>query len=83
MKIPDERIMAEFRYLNPNRRYTICAAVRDVFAETEDLELRKKLKYIEMVAKEIVGRLEQKDPRWLRHFYPLRRDFNSIMNGDK
>jgi hypothetical protein len=79
MKPTPENIMISFRYLEPARRYTICSAVRDVYATTTDPKTKEILRYIEMLAKVIVKHVEELDPEWLKHVYPLRREYDKLM----
>lgn len=79
---PSDKRMRRLRYMGPEDYLTICAAIRDVYAELDDPVLLKKLRYAESLAHEVVERLRKHDPEWLRKCYPKRKDYDKIMKGN-
>lgn len=62
-----------------NRRYTICRAVREVYANIQDPLDRLKLRYACTLAEHVTAKVNHIDPTWLRRFYPRRHDFGRVM----
>ena len=67
-------------YPGDRRRYTICMAIREVYAKIRDKEDQKKLRYACTLAEYITNKLGQYNPYWLRNFYPRRQDFEKVMD---
>ena len=63
------------------RRFTICRASREIYHATEDEEIKRKCKYISMLAHAITQRLKQHEPEWLRNVYPRRQEFDRVMEA--
>lgn len=63
-----------------HRRYTICRAVREVYAALTDSNLKNKLRYACSLAEVICNKVDRHDPGWLRRLYPRRAAFDKIMS---
>ena len=63
------------------RRFTICRAAREIYHATNDQEVRRKCKYISMLAHAITERLKRHEPEWLRNIYPRRQEFDRVMEA--
>lgn len=81
----DMRIMVDedLKRYPRGRRFTICRAAREVYHATADPEIRRKCKYISMLAHAITERLKRHEPEWLRNVYPRRNEFDAVMEASK
>jgi len=70
------------RPIPPNTRYTLCMALREIYAVVEDPELRLKLRYVATLAKAVTDKLSELDPAWLYLMYPQMREYNKLMRRD-
>lgn len=60
--------------------YTMCIALRELYLQLPDPEVRKKLRYIATLAKCITDHLYQIDPVWFFAIYPRVREYEDLMN---
>jgi hypothetical protein len=65
------------------RRLTICRAAREIYHRTDDPEIKRRCKYISMLAHAITERLKQHEPEWLRNVYPRRQEFDNVMKASE
>lgn len=78
---PTDEEMNNLHHLESRFRYTVCAALRDIYKEIEDPELRLKLKYAVMLSKAGFYKLRIDSPIWMKSFWPRREDFDGLMRG--
>lgn len=74
----------QISHLNPNpmpktARYTMCAALRDIYLQTTDPEIKLKLRYIATLAKAVTDKLSEIDPGWLHSMYPRVMEYDKLM----
>lgn len=65
--------------LDPNQYYTMCLALRELYLQLPDRDVRKKLRYIATLAKVVTDRLNQLDPVFFFAMYPRVREYETFM----
>jgi hypothetical protein len=51
--------------------------------ETDNEEIKKKLRYASTIARYYVYKLREYDPEWVKNFCPRFRDYDRIMNANE
>jgi len=64
-----------------NRTLSICRVLGQIYNDTEDEELKLKLRYVATIARHYIYKLREYNPEWVNSFCPRYRDYDEMMRG--
>jgi len=65
-----------------NRTLSLCRALGQIYMNTEDEEVKLKLRYAATIARHYVYKLREFDAVWVRDFCPRYKDFDRLMREE-
>jgi len=77
--VTDDYMKDAGNVIGSNRMLSICRALGQVYVNTEDEEVKRKLRYASTLARYYIYKLREFDPEWAKNFCPRFRDFDTIM----
>ena len=64
-----------------NRTLSVCRVLGHIYVNTEDEDLKLKLRYVSTIARYYIYKLREYDPEWVKSFCPRYRDYDKLMKG--
>lgn len=62
-----------------NRRLSVCRVLGQIYVNTDDEEVKLKLRYASTLVRHLIYKLREYDPEWVRDFVPLYKDYDTLM----
>jgi hypothetical protein len=62
-----------------NRTLSVCRVLGQIYINTEDEELKLKLRYVATIARHYIYKIREYDPEWVNGFCPRYREYDGIM----
>lgn len=80
--VTDKYMIEAGRTTGGNRTLSICRALGQIYVNTEDEEVKLKLRYASTIARYYIYKLREYNPDWVNNFCPRFRDYDRIMRNE-
>jgi len=81
--VSDEYMRKAGSTIGGNRRLSICRALGQIYVNTDDEELKLKLRYASTLARYFIYKLMEYDREWADTLCPRFRDYDKVMRKEK
>lgn len=80
--VTDEYMRVEGGVRGSNRRLSICRALGQIYVNTDDEEVKLKLRYASTIARHFIFKLREFDREWVDNFCPRYSEYDKIMRKE-
>jgi hypothetical protein len=81
--VSDQYMRDAGKEIGGNRTLSLCRALGQIYVNTDDEEVKRKLRYASSIARYYVYKIREFDLEWVNNFCPRLRDYNRIMNENE